>query len=449
MPSRRKRAWPLALASGIGLGALGGCGGRLLGSAPEDAADGLEDAAARLTAFDASGRAPGPDATLEAEDGEAGVLHARPDARARCDAHPSADAATALGLRDAAVAWSLTPLDQDASSGTGDPSAIGIADFNGDCHLDLAVAGQEVDSTDRSSVAILLGNGDGTFQPATTYLTGPDSYGLAIGDLNADGIPDLAVANVAAGVSILLGYGDGTFALSVQYAPNAEAYSVAIADVNGDGSPDVALGGVHGVVVLLANGDGTFGEPVTYPAGSEPYSVAIADFNRDGHPDLVAAQTGDQTVTVLLGSGDGAFHALTPTLASVGPATVTAGDLNGDGEPDLAVPGFAGMTTLLGSGDGTFHGRNLLTGGPSFQASTVVADMDRDGTMDLVTGNTELGEISIALGNGDGTFRTNDIMLGTAFYGVAVGDFNEDGWLDVAAPDLRGPLAVLLGGCGP
>ena len=130
--------------------------------------------------------------------------------------------------------------------------------------------------------------------------------------------------------------------------------------------------------------------------------MAVADFNWDGHPDLVAAQTGNQTVTV-----------------------------------------------LLGGGDGTFHGRSLLADGPAFQASTAIADVDRDGTMDLVTGNTELGKISIALGNGDGSFRANDIMLGTAFDAVAVGDFDEDGWLDVAAPDLRGPLAMLLGGCGP
>src|SRR5690349_13147249 len=177
--------------------------------------------------------------------------------------------------------------------------AIAVADFNRDGKLDLAVANQGLGSSG-TNVSLLLGNGDGTFQSAVNYVTGFGPSFVAASDLNGDGKLDLIVANqgmmtnvadlVNGSVSVLLGNGDGTFQPSVNYIDGMSALSVAVSDLNGDGKLDVAVA-IHkgNVVVLSGNGDGTLQAPVDYGAGSEPSFVVAGDFNSDGRPDLAVA----------------------------------------------------------------------------------------------------------------------------------------------------------------
>jgi len=144
---------------------------------------------------------------------------------------------------------------------------------------------------------VLLGNGDGTFQPPVVYDSGsPFPYSVAISDLNRDGKLDLVVDHgVTNGgldslVSILLGNSDGTFQVAVTYDSGVHAaISVAVSDVGGDGTPDLLLAGDSGLGVLLGNGDGTFQPALTYGSGgSLATSVVGADPNGDGKLDLVA-----------------------------------------------------------------------------------------------------------------------------------------------------------------
>src|SRR5207302_913920 len=109
--------------------------------------------------------------------------------------------------------------------------------FNGDGRVDLAVA-----NAGGGNVSVLLGRGDGTFQPAANYDVGASPYSVAVGDFNGDGMADLAVANAGAGtISVLLGRGDGTFRTAVNYGVGASPRSVAVGDFNGDGKVDVAV----------------------------------------------------------------------------------------------------------------------------------------------------------------------------------------------------------------
>ena len=113
------------------------------------------------------------------------------------------------------------------------------------------------------TVSVLLGNGDGTFQAQQTFATGYAPVSLALGDVNGDGKPDLAVANDYSGtVSVLLGNGDGTFQGQTQqtFATGGSPESVALADLTGDGKSDlvVANDADNNVSVLLGNGNGTF-----------------------------------------------------------------------------------------------------------------------------------------------------------------------------------------------
>src|SRR4051812_34679726 len=140
----------------------------------------------------------------------------------------------------------------------------------------------------------------GQFLPAVNYPVGEDPFFVAVGDFNRDGVPDLAVANAAQGqpegsISILLGKGNGTFEAAKNYdSGGAEPSALAVGDFNADGKLDLAVAnrggdGAENLSVLLGNGDGTLRAPQSYPLGFEPQAVATADFNGDGKLDLAVA----------------------------------------------------------------------------------------------------------------------------------------------------------------
>jgi hypothetical protein len=354
------------------------------------------------------------------------------------------------------------------SSGGHSPSAVAIADVNGDGKPDLLVANQYVDSTGQGNgtVGVLLGNGDGTFQTAVTYGAGGyEPSSVAVADVNGDGNPDLIVANYCAmqdgcrspnvdgSVGVLLGNGDGTFQTVVTYDSGAlYATSVAIADVNGDGKPDLVVANEacnnqcsgSPVDVLLGNGDGTFQPAVTYGSGGvNANSVAIADVNGDNKPDLIVANYGggcglSGNVGVLLGNGDGTFQtAVTYGSGSCEAYSVAVADVNGDNKPDLLVSNYGASYTvgvLLGNGDGTFQTAVTYGSGGHDPTGVAVADVNGDGNPDLIVANYGSNTVGVLLGNGDGTFQTA-ITYGSGgdfALSVAVKNVNGDGKPDIA-----------------
>src|ERR1022692_2191653 len=151
-----------------------------------------------------------------------------------------------------------------------------------DGKLDLAAA-------NGVGVSVLLGNGDGAFQPAVTYAAGTYTESIAGGAFNGDGNPALAVTNPGSSgiVSVLLGNGDGTFQAAVNYNVGTYPYSVAVGDFNGDGKPNLVVTNntsstADSVSVLLGNGDGTFQPALNSAAGTDLLSVAVGDFSGDG-----------------------------------------------------------------------------------------------------------------------------------------------------------------------
>ncbi len=328
-----------------------------------------------------------------------------------------------------------------STAANGIDGALVACSITGDGHLDLAVVSYEA-----NIVSVLLGNGDGTFQPPVIYSLGASPSALVSGDFIGDGRIDLAVVmsytpggTPLTGVSLLLGYGDGTFlplggptGNAVGTAPG----SVAAGDFTGDGRIDLAVvnRGDNTVSVLLGNGDGTFAPQATYAVGTGPSAIVVGDFNVNGRLDLAVANYNANTVSVLLGKGDGTFAPQVTYAVGTEPDRIVAGDFNGDGPTDLAVANYGDDTVsvLLNDGDGTFAAQVPYAVGPRPDA-IVAGDFNGDGPTDLAVANSGSNSVSVLLGKGDGTFAAQvNYAVGTAPVAMVTGDFNGDGRIDLA-----------------
>lgn len=330
---------------------------------------------------------------------------------------------------------------------TGDDGYVSIGDFNADGIPDLAA------SSFGGTVSILLGQGNGSFNPSASYAAGAGARSLAIDDLNGDGKLDLVVTNSSAAntVSVLIGNGDGSFQPRVAYGTGDQPWSVATMDVNGDGRRDLVVTnrGANTVSLLAGNGDGTFQARVDYSVGASPSDVAIGDMNGDGRPDVVTANSvgfggAPASVSILLSDGLGAFQAANTFSAGFAVTSVTLGDLNDDGLQDIVLtclePVSAGMPgavqVLLNNGDGSFLSRSQSAG---FRPSdSALADVNRDGVPDLVVANLSSRGMAVLLGIGDGTFQAPLILPSLASLSVAVADLNSDGLTDFVTSSLSG-----------
>ncbi|MGA2737761.1 MAG: VCBS repeat-containing protein [Bryobacteraceae bacterium] len=351
------------------------------------------------------------------------------------------------------------------------PTCVAIADVNGDGKPDLVIA-TTLDAP-QGGVSIMLGNGDGTFQAPVTYAAGGihgAGNNLAVGDFNGDGKPDVAVTNPSTNtVSILLGNGDGAFQPAVAYAAGTSPGTLAMGDFNLDGNLDLVVNSNSNyITILLGNGDGTFAAPVHYAALEDPGSVAVGDFNGDGKPDLAVGTFGvPNFVRILLGNGDGTFQPPTTCNAGYGPVGVTVGDFNGDGKLDLAVvnnapdPYITGefedtISIVLGNGDGTFQPPVGYTAG-SEPLALALGDFNGDGSLDvavvdhyqpgpLADGNG--GNLAILLGNSQGAVQHTATYAVSPtdgqFSSIAAGAFSGNGKPDLVLTDFYNDTVTVL-----
>lgn len=334
------------------------------------------------------------------------------------------------------------------------PVGLAIGDFNEDGKPDLAVAGN-------IRIYLFLGNGDGTFTPvpgSPLYMPSPpyDDFGspyvatITAGDFTHAGHTGLVVGSAQNEAAFTLaGSGNGAFAFAdtPANAPQMPTTSVAVGDFNGDGDLDlVAIGGGGGAspITLLGYGHGAFNDVVQVFQDTGS-SSAVGDFNNDGKLDLTI-----DGAKILLGVGDGTFTQAPLAAAGDGPVAVAVGDFNGDGNLDLAVCDNSGnnVTILLGNGNGTF---TPATGSPipvGNQPYAIVAgDFNNDGNLDLAVANYGDGTVSLLLGNGNGTFTQasgSPYAVGNGPYQIAAADFNGDGKLDLAVANLGDGTVSIL-----
>jgi hypothetical protein len=333
------------------------------------------------------------------------------------------------------------------------PDAVALVDVNGDGRLDLVVANQA-----GNSVSIALGNGNGSFQAATSVSLGaglaPSS--IVAADFDANGTIDLAVTDATGSqVSLLTGNGSGSFTLNgtVALPAGASASDLVAGDFNMDGRLDVAIANqATGSLTVALGTAGGFAAPVTTPitAGFQASSVVAADLNGDGKLDLAFSSANAGTVAVMLGNGDGTFAAATTVTVHAGDALtdLVAADLDADGDLDLAVldQTTGQVSILLNAGNGTFGAATDFGVGADAQA-IVAADFNRDGKLDLAVALGTTGRVRILTGNGNGTFNAalDFSANGTGSVALQAADLNGDGKLDlVVVNQSTGNVGVLL-----
>jgi hypothetical protein len=365
------------------------------------------------------------------------------------------------------------PLLLEWNYGLLNPAAF--EDFNGDGKTDIAVRGAD-------GIALLFGNGDGTFKSAGAYELNHASSGLDTADFNQDGNLDIAAAVGLGFTRVLLGKGDGTLNVLADPAPGVPNPTtdgtLSAADFNGNGL--VGVMGVQqatsyslpqpGAWIQMGNGNGTLGlaETLQYPI-NVGCCGAVADFNNDGKSDI--ALVDEFNAYFLTSLGGGQFSTFTATLSENTPGfegsvrAIGLGDFNNDGNVDAAVvsvylndngaPASETLQILLGNGDGTFAFAQSVPV-PSFNfngypnpvvgslLTPAIADLNGDGNLDIIL--PDAGQVQIFYGNGDGTFQPAVTMPAPTpdFTLPSAADFNLDG-----VPDLLltgyGEVSVLYG----
>ncbi len=326
----------------------------------------------------------------------------------------------------------------------GEPYHIAFGDFTGDGKQDAAVT-----LYGSNSVAVLLGNGDGTFKAPTVYSVGVNPEFISAADLRQKGILDLVVSTLPEGFSVLLGRGDGTFSSAQPFSLPGSGYFLATADFNNDGFPDIYASvdsvSCACISVLLGSGDGTFRPPINTQLPMPTYVAAAGHFTTSGNMDVVAGETtgGSDSIQMLLGNGDGTFRLGASYSTSSSPNDMAIADFNNDQNMDVAVdlPLSGQVTIFLGNGEGTLQQRSIVPA--SFPAVIQSADFNHDGNTDFVITTGLYSNIaSVFLGNGDGTFRSFTNFQAGGGAGSFPTDMNGDGLIDLVVANYFGNAVV-------
>ncbi len=348
------------------------------------------------------------------------------------------------------------PQKEIEASGEG-PRAIEVAYLDEHLANGVPLPGATLDlvvvNRDSATLDIYLNQGGLNFTNTANLSTGEEPRDVAVGDLDGDGLADLVVVDRDDNnLTVMAGAGGGQFDPTfVEYPTGVSPRQIALADINGDGVLDAAVNNrISEDISLFLGTNGLAGFLVSghyYPSGVSPLSVVSVDFNHDGYPDVATANMRSHDVRVRLNLGNGYFGEERIIAVNNAPAILASGDLNGDGNPDLLVTcmtassdafsvGSGSMVTLLGKNDGTFHppATTLLNETVQQPYWVRLGDMDKDGKLDAVIGGLR-GELAAFRGRGNGTFDAGipiALQANGRPLGIALGDFDENGELDIA-----------------
>lgn len=350
----------------------------------------------------------------------------------------------------------------DLTSGT-QPFNVAVGDIDGDGKSDLVVA-----NTGTTTVSIFRNTstaGTISFAAKVDFTTGTAPQGVAIGDLDGDGKLDVAVAdNGTSRVSVYRNLSTvGTVSLSTKtdYTTGVNPSGVAIGDIDGNGKPEIiTANSTANTASVLRNtctvGTISFATKVDFTTGTSPFAIAIGDIDGDGKRDVVASNNGVSTVSVLRNTATtgtitaGSFAAKVDFTTGTNPFGVAIGDIDGDGKPEIAAAnsGAATVSVLRNTSTsgtltaGSFATKiDFATGANPFGVS--LGDIDGDGKIDVAAANSNPATVSLLKNTATsgtitaGSFAAKvDYTTAATPYNVAIGDLDGDNKPDLATADF-------------
>ena len=310
--------------------------------------------------------------------------------------------------------------------------AYGLAagDFNGDGRPDLAAG-----NNNQFQLKVFYGQPNGTLGTPTTLNTSDIPIRMTAGDLNGDGRSDLVFND--AGFSLAYGQANNTFNPVTHFSPGG--YKFVATDLNGDGPQDIVMTSGPLVRVHFGQvGGGFTGQ--TFAAGSNGRGIAVQDFNADGRKDIVTTnEDGNYSMTMMTALPGGGYS--NTTLPGGRSESLLSADFNHDNRPDIAYSVFhQGAGVKLGQPGGGFSATTFY---PTTDSAFDIAsgDFNHDGKVDLALVTVNYNTVSLLLGNGNGTFTASTVLQTSANGSAAIvsSDFNGDGWDDIAVASASGP----------
>ena len=271
--------------------------------------------------------------------------------------------------------------------------------------------------------------------------------GSVVADINGDGFQDLITAGGTSGfANVKFGNGDGTFRFGSSFAQDQlGTLSLALADLNNDGTLDLVTVGTGtgggSATIRLGNSNGTFKSAAKYTTNPSASSVvSLADVDGDGNIDLITGgnNAGTGYTNIRLGNGNGTFKStLTNSVSGSSVSAVSVRDINGDGILDVVTAGSSASKgyalVRIGNGDGTFKVGQSYQQESQSTAGLALGDFNGDGVLDILTAgsNGSVGYNTVRFGNGDGTFKVGASYQADYYSGeIKLADFNGDGILD-------------------
>jgi hypothetical protein len=351
------------------------------------------------------------------------------------------------GIREASYATGSAPH----------PQAIGLGHFVCNSQLDAVIANYGL-----GNVGFLQGHTNGTFPVQMMLSTGVLSFptSIAIGDLNHDTKQDIIVTNsLANNVGLFLGSGNGSFTSQRTYSTKfgSSPQAITTGDFNNDHKLDIAVvySGDISVSTMLRSATVVLTKQQEYftGIGSDPYAVAVGNFNNDSYCDFVAVNSGTASISIFLGLGNGTFSGPRTYEAAQGTASyaVVVVDFNNDSYLDIIIDVYHinAISIFLGVGDGTFS--NPKTFSMNFSCNPqgiATGDFNSDGRMDVVATCDGSNNLGIFLGGNDSTLSDMVIYPIITDYKseyAVVADFNNDNYSDIAVTNAFGCISIFQG----